>query len=261
MVTEGAERAARQAPKDTGSFVLDVPLALAPKLKKSVARGAGYIQRGGRAVDIGVGQQLKRIPGVGRIFKTTEKVPVSALPGGAKLHAEIPVGKVTAPATTAGRVATPVLAYVGVESMFQHGKAKEKKMAGSDACGHGEVLSRNEVLLVKAAQHLRLVQRQYEIVLEKHASLVHQTEAEKVTDKLIARGYVSEEGRTEKIAEFMSGKSRLGVAGQLADYGRPGDIPPIGELQEPRSVKEGADFNEAVEYLENLGSHQQSMTT
>ncbi len=250
-VVEGAEAAARKVPQSSGAFILDMPLSLVPPVKRGVARAYDAVSKTLRKGDIAAGEQLKRVPAIGRIFKTKETIPVADLPGGAKLKAEVPVGKLTNPVMATGRFATPLLAYMGAESLI--GPKEHKKMSSNGTCGHNELLTKQAQALEDSAGVIQTLQTQRDWLLDKLATLEHRQDSEKTAQLLVDRGFMDSSEFETKVAEFMLGTRKLSTVHELLDFNPAGGIPPIGEVEQPAGAAAGGtEENEAVTYLENM---------
>lgn len=253
VLTELSEKAVKEAPKSTGAVVLDLPLMLAPPVKRQAARAAEAVASGARKADIAVGDRLTKIPLAGRAFRTTEDVALGTLPSGAALKASVPVGKASQPAmAVAKHVVTPILAFSGAEhlaSEYQKAKSKELKMS---SCGHEEILQRDEALLKEAADALEAKDKQIDTLLSKLAEMVQTRRAERVVDQFIERGLVSEGVRQQKVADYVSGKKKLSSAEELLSMDGPALVPSMGEVEKVQDFPGGDDQDEATEYLLGL---------
>ena len=243
-----------KAPRGTGSLALDLPLTAVPPAKRQAARASAAFVRGAERLDIAAGERLKKVPGVGKIFKTKKTETVGEFSGGAKLLAEVPVGKATQPATaTMKHVVTPLLAFMGAESLIGHTKEEPKKMAANVDCGHEEVLRKNEATMRKAAAYIERLEQDKDRLATEFANHLHETKSKEVVAALIERGHIDPEDREAKVAEFVSGKSRLSVASELLSYGGgAGTIPPMGEVEKPASLAGVGVDDEATLYLQGL---------
>jgi hypothetical protein len=246
VILKSETEAAKRIPKSTGSMAADLLTYPSPAARAVAAKASKTVAGTARTVDEAAGAALRKTPGVGGLFEKKKSITLKEYAGGTKVRAEVPMGSAVEPARKAGRVAVPILAVLGYESLANP-EMKEPKMAG---CNH-------EPILAEAGQMLRQLQAENEILVDKVAHLQMRNEAERVVGQAVDDGLIPEEDRSTKVAEITSGQTRLDVVKQAMSFR--GVMPKIGELESgPDDVGDSSvgtlldEPNETLDYLLTL---------
>lgn len=249
------QRAAGKELAGTGAFVLDLPLSLVPPLKRGASYVSNQVATGLEKADLAVGELASKVPVVGKAFKGRKSYPVSHMPGDVTLMADIPVARGSEPVRKASRLGVPILAFMGADQLMNPKKESEMaegKRADAPGCGH-------EHLLLEAASKIQELQAINEAAVEKIANLELEKKANTLVDRMVQEGVLSDDQRPEKVAELLSGNTKIAVVEEALNMGlQPPSIPRIGTLS--RSGVEGEevspdsddDMNETTIRLLNL---------
>ena len=235
-----SQEASAKELKGTGSFVLDVPLSLVPPAKRGASYVAGKATRAAEEVDEILGEQLAKIPAVGRAFKGRKSYPISRAPGDTVISADIPIARASEPVRKTSRFGVPILALMGAESIRQSLKEPvamgAQKQAETNGCGH-------EQLLADAAGAIRELQQFKNEAVEKIAQMELEKQAGDLADRMVRKGLITDEQRSEKVAELKSGETKLAVVEQALELGlTPPSIPRLGVLSGPGSASDDSGF-------------------
>ena len=187
-------------------------LSVAPKSRARIEDVLAKAYTKARAADVSLAERAAKLPAIGWLFRTQERIPVSSLArtpaGEVKELIEVPAASLLAPAEKAQRLAVPLLAFMGAEAVMRPRGGGDTGMAQSEKPEkYSHVLKTAASTMrqqQKAMEHLAdtVIQKESELAAAKKAVTMLK-EATDFTVELARRGVVAPEGIGEKIAELV----------------------------------------------------------
>jgi hypothetical protein len=229
-----AGRRAKNVEHGSGSWLADLAgfvTGMRPSKRKGVADFLHTYQEGLRKGNEAAGGALAKIPGVGRIFKTVEKVPLESKAVNKAGVTEIqqralrPTAKLTAPLEKVRKPVLPILAYMGATQVSDpmdpdllHEQERRNQIRAAlkeQETKMGQVkVSENRELIKQAVYKIESQQKQIDWLVDKLAHYMQLEEAEKVAGVLADRGFFP----SEEVGDYKEKLARLSNLSSIAKF-------------------------------------------